>query len=56
MTSKEFENFDQTMRKLVTVQHDEVKAKLDAEKREKQKRKAKKNHSASEGRASSEKG
>lgn len=28
----EFENFDDTMRKLITVSHSEIKAKLDAEK------------------------
>jgi len=34
----EFENFDQTMRKLMTVPHSEIKARLDAEKVEKAKR------------------
>ena len=43
--SEEFENFDSTMRKLMSVPHDEIKAALDEEKREKarkKKRKAKK--------------
>ena len=40
--SEEFENFDRTMRALVSVSHDEIKAKLDAEKAAKnKKRKAK---------------
>jgi len=38
----EFENFDRTMRELIKVPHSEIKAALDAEKREKQKRKTKK--------------
>jgi hypothetical protein len=49
-TSKEFENFDRTMRNLMTVSHDELKAALEAEKREKEgkkKRKAKQQPSAS---------
>lgn len=40
--SDEFEKFDSTMRKLISVPHSEIKAKLDAEKRAKEKRKAKK--------------
>jgi hypothetical protein len=40
--SREFENFDSTMRQLMKVPHSEIKARLDAEKRAKQKRKAKK--------------
>jgi len=39
--STEFEHFDSTMRKLVSVSHDELKAKLDAEKKEKNKSPAK---------------
>jgi hypothetical protein len=39
--NNEFANFDQTMRELVKVQHSEIKAKLDAEKKAK-KRKVKK--------------
>jgi len=41
----EFENFDRTMRDLMSVPHDEIKAALDAEKatkKRKKKRKAKK--------------
>ena len=37
-SSKEYENFDQTMQKLLKVPHSEIKAKLDAEKKEKKKR------------------
>lgn len=43
--SDEFENFDRTMRNLISVPHDEIKAALDAEKaakKRKKKRKAKK--------------
>ena len=36
--SKEFEKFDNTMRHLMKVPHDEIKAKLEAEKAEKAKR------------------
>ena len=50
MKSKtEYENFDATMRKLIHVTHDEVKAKLDAEKAAK-KRKPKR--TSASGRAS----
>jgi hypothetical protein len=52
--SKEFDNFDRTMRDLMSVPHDEIKVALDAEKAEKKKkRKAKKKPSASD-RASSD--
>jgi hypothetical protein len=45
--SKEFENFDRTMRDLMNVSHDEIKAELDAEKSVKTpKRKAKQKPSA----------
>ena len=37
--NSEFENFDRTMRDLISVPHDEIKAALDAEKAEKQKQK-----------------
>ena len=37
----EFENFDRTMRDLMSVPHDEIKAGLDAEKAAKQKKKRK---------------
>lgn len=43
--TKEYENFDRTMRDLMSVPHDEIKAALDAEraaKKKKKKRKAKK--------------
>ena len=39
--SSEFQNFDRTMRDLMSVPHDEIKAALDAEKVEKQKKKRK---------------
>lgn len=51
--NQEFENFDRTMRKLINVPHSEIKAKLDAEKRAKQKRKARR--PSASGRASGEK-
>lgn len=40
--SKEFEKFDETMRRLLQVPHSEVKAKLDAEKKAKKRKKSKK--------------
>jgi hypothetical protein len=42
MKNSEFENFDQTMRKLISVPHGEIKAQLDAEKAQKAKRNPKK--------------
>jgi hypothetical protein len=36
--SSEYENFDRTMRKLIAVPHSEIKAKLDAEKQAKKRR------------------
>jgi hypothetical protein len=36
--SGEFENFDRTMRQLMKIPHSEIKAALDAEKAEKEKR------------------
>ena len=39
--SPEFQNFDRTMRDLMSVPHDDIKAALDAEKAEKQKKKRK---------------
>ena len=45
MKNQEYENFDRTMRDLMSVPHDEIKAALETEKAEKQqkkKRKAKK--------------
>jgi len=40
-TNSEYDNFDRTMRDLISVPHDEIKAALDAEKAEKQKKKRK---------------
>ena len=37
-TDSEFDNFDKTMRQLLKVPHSEIKAKLDAEKLAKQKK------------------
>ncbi len=46
-TAEEFENFDRTMRDLMKVPHEDIKAELDAEKAAKEnKRKAKKKPSA----------
>lgn len=39
MKKSEYENFDRTMRKLMSVPHDAIKAQLDAEKKVKTKRK-----------------
>lgn len=39
--AEEFANFDNTMRKLISVPHSEIKAKLEAEKIQKQKQKKK---------------
>jgi hypothetical protein len=39
--NSEFDNFDRTMRDLMSVPHDEIKAALDAEKVDKQKKKRK---------------
>jgi hypothetical protein len=50
--STEFENFDQTMRKLIRVSHETIKAKLDAEKAAKKR----KPRTSASGRASREKG
>jgi len=41
MKNTEFQNFDATMRKLISVPHDKLKAALDAEKKGKRKRKPK---------------
>jgi len=37
--SREFQNFDRTMRELIKVPHSEIKDKLDAEKKDKAQRK-----------------
>jgi hypothetical protein len=39
MKKSEFENFDRTMRELIKVPHDEIKAKLEAERSSKRKSK-----------------
>jgi hypothetical protein len=52
--TSEFEKFDRAMRKLITVPHDAVKAKLDAEKRAKAKKR--KSKTSASGRASRAKG
>jgi hypothetical protein len=55
--SKEFENFDRTMRDLMSVPHEKIKAALDAEKRAKQKnRKRKAKKPSASGRVSSDEG
>ena len=51
--NSEYEKFDGMMQKLIKVPHSTIKAKLDAEKRAKQKRKPKK--TSASGRASGEK-
>lgn len=40
--SREYDNFDHTMRELMKVPHDEIKAALDAENTEKERRKKRK--------------
>jgi hypothetical protein len=40
--SEEYEKFDRTMRELIKVPHSEIKAKLDAEKTAKKRKKIKK--------------
>jgi hypothetical protein len=50
----EFENFDRTMRDLMSVPHDEIKAALDAEKAAKQKKKRKANKPSASGHAASD--
>ncbi len=45
--TKEFRDFDNVMRKLLKVPHSEIKAKLDAEKRAKTKKRKAKEPSAS---------
>lgn len=55
--NREFENFDRTMRDLIKVPHDELKAALDAEKRDKeQKKKRKAKKPSASGRAVSDGG
>ncbi len=45
-SSREFENFERTMRELMKVSHVEVKAKLDAEKATKKRKKSKRRPSS----------
>jgi hypothetical protein len=45
--TSEFENFDRTMRALISVPHSEIKARLDAEKAAKKKKRKVKKPSAS---------
>ena len=40
--NREYQHFDQTMRELMKVPHSEIKAKLDAEKKAKKRKKHKK--------------
>jgi hypothetical protein len=53
-SNNEFDKFDQTMKALMSVPHEEIKAALEAEKAAKKKRKIKKKSSAS-GRADADK-
>jgi CO dehydrogenase/acetyl-CoA synthase alpha subunit len=48
--TSEFDNFDRTMRDLMSVPHDEIKAALESEKAEKNKRKKKKASASTEAR------
>ena len=48
----EYENFDRTMRDLISVPHDKIKAALDAEKAQKQKKKRKAKKPSASGHAS----
>jgi hypothetical protein len=49
MASKEYTNFEQMANKLLKVPHDEIKAKLDAEKAAKKRKKSKKSSASREG-------
>jgi hypothetical protein len=55
-TTKEFENFHRTMRDLMSVPHDEIKAALDAEKAQKLKKKREVKKPSASGRAASDEG
>lgn len=46
--SKEYENFERTMTELLKVPHSEIKAKLDAEKAAKKRKKARKSSASRE--------
>jgi len=52
----EYERFDSLMRLLIKVPHSEIKAKLDAEKRAKERKKKRKSTTSASGRASREQG
>ena len=52
----QFDNFDRTMRELISVPHSEIKAALDAEKAAKQKKKRKAKKPSASGRASGDGG
>jgi hypothetical protein len=51
MKSSEFEKFDRTMRDLMSVPHEDIKAALEAEKAEKLKKKRKAKKPSASGRA-----
>jgi len=55
-SSAEFEKFDRTMRDLMSVPHDAIKAALDKEKAEKKRKKRKANKPSASDRASSDEG
>lgn len=55
MSESQFSNFDETMKKLISVPHSEIKAALDAEKAEKQKKKRKTKKPSTSGHASRDK-
>ena len=56
ISSTEYEKFDSTMRELIKIPHSVIKAKLDAEKRVKQRRTQRKPRTSAVGRASRERG
>ena len=47
--SKEFDKFDETMKRLIQVPHKEIKNKLDAERRAKKRKKPKKSSASRAG-------
>jgi len=46
--NKEYENFDRTMREIIKVPHSEIKAKLDAEKAARKRKKSRKSSASRE--------
>jgi len=54
--TSEYERFDNMMQRLIRVSHSEIKAKLDAEKKAKARRKKRKSRTSALGRASREQG